>query len=145
MTPEGLNRLISDEGTKLYLYDDKTGERVTKLPSGGNPSIGIGLNLGAQELTEEEVKYLFNNRLTIFWDDIVKLLPWVVNIPSIDQDVILMIEYNTGDVFTFRKMLKAFQNNDPITASNELMNSTAARQLPERYTRMRDAILNCKW
>lgn len=145
MTPQGLARLISDEGSRPYLYDDKTGERVTKLPSGGNPTIGVGLNLGAQELTNDEITYLFNNRLNIFWNNILHLLPWVAGISPIAQDVILMVEFNTGDVFAFRNMLAAMKSNQMTLAATELMKSKAAAQLPTRYTRMQDALIDGHW
>ena len=44
MTPTGRARLIADEGLRLKVYDDKTGEPIDGLPSGGVPTIGIAVS-----------------------------------------------------------------------------------------------------
>lgn len=149
LSTDGRNQLISDEGKKPFLYDDKTGERVSTLVSGGNPTIGIGRNLGARALRDDEIMYLFNNDVTVMWADIARLLPWLGDakqqISQTAVDVVIMVEFNTGDVFAFRNMLAAIQRKDYKAASVALLDSAAARQLPERYNRMAAALIAGTW
>lgn len=145
MTPDGKARLIADEGKRNHLYNDKTGEDIKKLADGGNATIGVGRNLSSRPFTDAEVDYLFNNDVNSCQSDIIKLLPWITGISSVRFDVVVMVEFNTGNVFAFKKMLVALHANDWKTAALELMDSAAARQLPERYGRMRDALLTGSW
>lgn len=145
MTPKGLIRLKEDEGCILDVYNDLTGQPLGKLSNGGNPTIGYGRNLNKRGITSEEATYLLNNDLTSMWSEIIQLLPWVNDISFIWQDVILMVEYNTGDVFSFRLMLSAMKKGDAVDAAFQLMNSKAAVELPTRYGRMRNAIINNYW
>lgn len=146
LTDAGRLRLIADEGSRLKIYDDKTGEPVTRLVSGGVPTIGVGRNLADRGLTQFEVEYLLNNDINSFWDDIEKVLPWISKLYfSARADVVLMVEFNTGDVFQFRKMLVAMQAGDWNTAATELLASKAALQGPLRYARMAEALRGNVW
>lgn len=149
LTDAGRKQLIADEGSRLKMYDDATGKPVARLASGGVPTIGVGRNLSDRGLTQQEVDYLLNNDIAGFWADITRLLPWLSPYAgkngSPRTDVILMVEFNTGDVLQFRKMLAAFQAGKFDVAADELLDSKAAGQGPARYMRMADALRGNVW
>lgn len=144
MTPSGITRLQLDEGYVLYLYDDSTGLPVGQLPSGGWPTIGYGRNLATDPLVPVEAAFLFNSSLATIEAYMKVTYPWLTfgNIPA---DVLTMVEYNTGKLAEFVKMLAAARRNDLPAMAAELMNSAAARGLPARYGRMRTALLVGSW
>jgi len=144
MTPKGAAQLQSDEGKRNFVYDDKTGVPL-RLVSGGNPTIAYGRNLASRGLTDAECLVLFNNDINAITNSIYTQLPWAQNIPPVWLDVMIMVEYNTGDVFEFQEMLDCMENGDAQGASEQLLNSRAAMELPERYARMSNAILANAW
>jgi hypothetical protein len=144
MTPEGQQRLIRDEGLRIYLYDDKTGAPVGRLPSGGNATIGIGRNL-ARGISTQEAQYLFNNDITEIETNIDIHYPWLKTKSPIVYDICVMISFNTGKLEQFVNMLTALKNDYLQTASIALMDSDAARMLPARYGRMKDAMIVNHW
>lgn len=145
MTPLGLARLQLDEGLRLIVYNDSNGKPITYDTISGNASIGYGRNLASRGITQEEANYLLNNDITAIWAEISNLIPWILDVDPVRQDVVIMVEYNTGDVFAFRNMLAAIKNNQWATAATQLMNSKAAIQLKDRYTRMNKALLTGSW
>ena len=145
MTPTGRARLIADEGLRLKVYDDKTGEPIDGLPSGGVPTIGIGRNLAGRGLTEAEAYQLFDNDLASMNADILRMMPWVRTLADARSDVVEMVEFNTGNVFGFRKMLTALCSADWEGAAAQLLDSEAARAAPARYERMAAAVRSGTW
>jgi hypothetical protein len=146
VTPLGLARLQLDEGEVLYLYDDKTGARVLTLPSGGWPTIGYGRNLATDPLTSTEALYLFTSSITAIELAMNQAYPWLTGRwNTVPTDVLTMVQYNTGKLAQFVRMLAAAEKSDWATMAIELVASAAARQLPERYMRMRAAILADSW
>lgn len=146
MTPTGKKQLIADEGKRLFVYDDATGAPLKpgdKLI--GWPSVGIGRNLAARGLTDGECDYLFDNDIGSMWAELNSMLPWLTNLDAVRCDVVLMVEFNTGNVFAFRNMLAALSKRDWKTASAELLNSKAATQGVARYKRMAEALLSGSW
>lgn len=143
MTPSGQSRLILDEGIKLKLYDDATGLDVIKLPSGGFPTIGIGRNLSGRGLTTDEVMYLFSNDIVEAEHRLANTVLGFINFPPIWQDVVVMVDFNTGNVLSFKHMLAAMKSGDAKTASSNC--NVTNKVLATRYTRMAQAILNNHW
>jgi lysozyme len=145
MTPDGLARLQQDEGLRCQPYDDRSGVAIKLGPQGGKVTIGYGRNLTDRPLTGAEASWLLQNDLAEMWSDLTNQTAWLATLPGVWQDVVLMVQYNTGEALAFHQMLSAMQNGDAQTAAAELMNSRAARELPARYGRMRDAILAGTW
>lgn len=127
-------RLQREEGDKLFAYNDKTGKRVTCRPE-GNLTIAIGVNL-EEGLDEEESEYLSKRRLLRTAAALSKF-SWygrascTINRKSIFLDV----GFNAGvnGLLHFPHMLSAADKEDWETATNELLNSDAARKDPNRY------------
>jgi hypothetical protein len=145
MTPEGLARLKADEAFRAQVYDDATGRPIKRGPAGGFPSIGYGLNLATNGITESEASMLLANRLDSMWADLLKIDPWLTTITPVEKDVVLMVQYNTGDVYAFVEFLEQLRLCNLTSAANELMNSRAAHELPERYARMSKALIEDHW
>lgn len=145
MTPAGVAQLKEDEGLRLLVYDDATGSYIRKGPGGGYPTIGYGRNLIGQGITTAEAALLLQNDLAGIRGYLVEKLPWFSEIPPIWQDVVIMLEYNTGEALTFTHMLAAMKAGNAELAVAQLMESAAARELPARYNRMRNAILADHW
>jgi len=146
MTPLGLARLQLDEGDALLVYDDKSGRPVGQLPSGGWPTIGYGRNLATNGITADEAVYLLNNSLLRIENQLNATFPWLTGrFNTVPTDVITMVHYNTGNVGNFVLMLAAAKKSDWKTMAFELMDSSAARQLPSRYQRMHDALIFENW
>lgn len=146
MTPLGFARLQLDEGEKLTVYDDKTGKPLGQLPSGGWPTIGYGRNLATNGLTADESAYLLSNSVVQIETTLSINYSWLYGrFNTVPTDVITMVQYNTGKIAAFVKMMAAAQASNWTTMAAELMDSLAARQLPARYQRMHDALISESW
>jgi len=59
LSAQGYQDLLSTEGNKLYVYDDKTGRPVSSYESvSGYPTIGLGLLIDSEEKRERFRPYL---------------------------------------------------------------------------------------
>jgi hypothetical protein len=145
MTPAGIARLKLDEGSKSIPYDDRSGVAMIVGPNGGNITVGYGHNLSVP-MSSDLTNIIFNYDLSVVEMNLSSVYPWyraVIN--TVPGDVLAMVEYNTGKLYQFAKMLAAAQLGDMTTMSAELLDSAAARQLPARYTRMSQALLANSW
>lgn len=146
LTVEGRNRLIADEGDKLFVYDDATGKALRPgMMLTGWPTIGIGRNLATRGLTASESAYLLTGDIDDIDIELGRLLPWLSKVDPVRADVIFMVEFNTGNVFAFRKMLAAIQTKNWEVAAKELLDSKAATENNARYQRMSEALLTGTW
>ena len=145
MTPEGMTRLKLDEGFREKVYDDANGKTIMHGSGNGNPTIGYGRNLVGRGITEAEAEMLLTNDLLQSWRALCLTYPWMNTMPPVWQDVVEMVDYNTGNVRGFPRMLAYLQVGNGKMASAELLNSKAALQLPARYQRMSNALLAQSW
>lgn len=133
MTPgdlDALDRQIkANEGFRAYLYDDATGERITKGSTViGHPTWGWGFNTDATDFTVEaaQAQYqVLRNRLI---SQILLSLPWTRNLRPGPFRVLVDIGYNAGfeGLIGFHKMLAALQVGDLAGAKREILNSQLA-------------------
>jgi Phage lysozyme len=145
MTPEGKTRLINDEGCILYVYDDATELPIKKLPTGGNPTVGIGRNLASRGITSAEAMFLLNNDIAVEETKLTAAISWFATIHPVWQDALIMISFNTGNVLSWLRLLQAMENGDAALASNQVLDSGAARELPARYGRIAKAVADRAW
>lgn len=124
-----LDLLKRTEGFKGYLYDDKTGHRVGRLPSGGWPTVGYGFNLAAWPLTEEESAYILSSRIFGLSVALSKKIPSFLGLSQKRQAVLISIAYNAGidGLLGFEKMLRKLKQFDYAGAADEIVNSDAGR------------------
>ncbi len=146
MTPAGQTQLISDEGERLIVYNDETGLSITQhsLAGSGTPTIGVGRNLSVG-ITQAESRYLLANDIAKREAELLASFPWLAKVNPVWFDVVLMVEFNTGNVRGWPKMLAYMQSQDAGDAARELLDSAAARELTARYTRMALAITKGAW
>ena len=146
MTPNGLTRLKMDEASgvaRLKVYSDATGQPLSRLPDGGWATIGWGRNLTGKGLSKAEADLLLANDIAEIEGRWSRVLAGIAS--PVCRDVVVMVDYNTGNVGGFPHMLAAMTRGDVESAALELLDSRAARELPERYNRMADAIRHGVW
>jgi lysozyme len=136
--------LIRDEGLKLHLYDDATGNmllRGDKLV--GNPTIGIGTNL-LGGITGAEARFLCQNRVNVAAGDLDHNVPWWRKLPYAARRGLLNMAFNMGwpRLAGFKQMLAALEAGDYPTAAAEALASAWAKEVGDRALRIADLFKN---
>lgn len=132
MTPEGhlklKSLLINDEGYKQFPYTDTT----------GHLSVGIGRNLVDRGISFLEAVTLLENDISYVIERLTSLLPYFNDLDEMRQIVLINMCFNLGvqGLLKFEKMLEFCKNNDFEKASEEILDSEAAEQNPNRYKRL---------
>jgi lysozyme len=127
-----LARLVTEEGFRAIPYTDTT----------GNLTIGYGCNLSAgwsQALAANVLSYQLAQVLNA-----VQGLPWWHPEEPVRGSVILDLGFNLGvtGLLHFPNMLAAYAIKDWTAASAQLLDSDAARALPDRYETLSQLLLN---
>jgi lysozyme len=112
------------EGLKLKPYKDIN----------GNLTIGYGRNLYDRGITEEEAEILLFTDLAMAEYDLRDIFSDYEFYPIEVKTVLTSMIFNLGKkrFLTFKKFIKAIQENDYKKAIIELFNSRRAKQLPKR-------------
>lgn len=127
-----------DEGKRYRLYDDKTGVEFTGQPVQGKLTIGIGYNIQDRGIPESIVAALFD----ITFKEAVEIcqgtFPKWREISDDRQTVLVSMAFNlgAGRFSGFKNLIAAVNRQDWQAAAAELMDSKAARDLPNRYGRL---------
>lgn len=130
-----IDRLKGEEGLRLQVYDDATGAFIK--PGSrvvGNPTIGIGTNIGpGAGITETEAEYLLWNRLTGAGADAATLPGWH-NLSDPRRLALVDMVFNMGvkRVREFKLMLAAMEAGDYDSAANQMLDSAWAHQVKGR-------------
>jgi lysozyme len=132
--------LTRDEGCKASAYPD----------SRGFWTIGIGTCIDARagcSLTNDEILYLFNNRVLIAQAELAAKFPWTAALDPVRLGAMENLTFNmgVGGIAKFPKFLAAMQAGDWPTAKAELLNSLADHQEPDRIARLATQILLGVW
>jgi len=118
--------LVQHEGKRPRLYDDGR----------GNLTIGVGRNLTACELSDDEIALMLDNDINRVWRDCsTQLAGYGFNALDDDrQHVLLDMTFNLGvaGVLKFQKMLAAIARRDFDAAATEMLNSAWAAQVGDR-------------
>ena len=127
-----IDEIKRDEGTRLMPYRDTVG-KVT---------IGTGRNLEDRGITSGEADLLLMNDLTLCIENAFRIFPNFSIFPAQAQHVTIGMLFNLGPAGfkKFRKTIGFLRSANWHAAADELMDSKAARQLPERYGRYRDKL-----
>lgn len=109
-----------DEGFRGEPYNDTL----------GFPTIGYGTKL---PLTEEEAEMLLVHRLKKRQNEVRVMLSQLV-VPTIVWDMLFNMSYQMGTkgLLGFKKMIKALEKQDYLTAYREGIDSKWYRQTPNR-------------
>lgn len=135
MTPETMARLREQlrihEGLREFVYDDKTGKRVTILPSGGKLTVGYGFNLSDNPLPHDILEELLERRTHVAIADAKSLCPGFETFAPNRQIAITDFAYNLGlaRLAKFKKMLAAANRGDWQAAAKEARSSKWATQV----------------
>jgi len=119
-------RLQASEGFRTTLYTDTT----------GHETIGYGWNVQAG-ITRYQAGALLNAQVS----EIILLIQqywWFAKLDEVRAGVIVEVAFNQGisSLLHYVKMLAAVGAQDWATASAELLDSDAARLLPDRYGKL---------
>ena len=136
MHPYWIGKLDEEEGTRLHVYDDKTGEAV--VPGHvmqGHPTIGQGRALDVQGITANESLMLLGNDLERIEKQCTNAFPKFGELTPGRQFVLTTMAYNMGweGMLSFHVMLADVWAGNYAAAGIALMSSEVARQLPSRY------------
>jgi hypothetical protein len=149
ISPAGLERLRLDESLRLIAYNDATGDALHSgsLPGGGNVTIGYGRNLSARGITFTEADYLLKNDLLSIYNKIDSLtLAEAVFYFPVWTDILVMIDYNTGNVSAWYDLIAAMNQSSTTQVAAEVRNSKAWRGAEHaRYERFARAIEMNTW
>jgi lysozyme len=124
-------RLMTEESFRSLPYTDQS----------GHLTIGYGMNLSAgisKKQAAQNLQWTLVERYST-----LKNFSWWHDDEPVRGSVILDMAYNLGlaGLLNFINMLAAYGKKDWKTASQELINSKAERQLPERYTQLAKILL----
>jgi lysozyme len=126
--------LLKHEGMRLKVYDDATGKDLEPgYTLEGHPTIGIGRALDVNGISKQEVMVLLDTDINICIEEASKYF-WFKELDETRQAVIISMIFNVGALgfSKFKKMIRAMQYNDYVRASEEMLNSSWASQLPIR-------------
>jgi lysozyme len=121
-------QLRRDEGCELYVYT---------CPSGAL-TIGVGRNLEATGITDEEAEILLANDIERVTIDLERVLPWSLKLDDARLGVLQNMAFNLGTagLLEFEHMLSAMQREDWDAAAEALLDSHYADQVGARADRL---------
>lgn len=127
-------QLEQDEGRRSHLYKDTRGFWT----------IGVGHNLDANGLSNAAIDFIFNEDVDNFVMQLNNQLPWWNALPDHQQEVLVNLCFNMGivEILGFPKFLGALRIGDSSTAANELINSKAYSEEPNRILRLANILRN---
>ena len=127
-----LNELKRDEGLRYYPYRDSEGELT----------IGYGRCLSTHGIDDNEANYLLQNDVAYAEESVRGYFSQYDQWPTDAQHVVVACTFNLGvaGFRKFKKCIKALREQDWSTAAEELLDSLAARELPQRYQRYADKL-----
>jgi len=133
------DRLRQHEGWRSKVYDDATGLPI--VPGSlvvGHPTIGYGRALDTNGINVDEGEILLQNDVFPRYDALVAALPWVVELSSVRQGVLLEMAYQMGlsGLLTFKRTLAAVRWHHYTYASRSMLDSLWAKQTPARAARL---------
>lgn len=129
--PQLREELIRDEGFKPYAYKDHLGFLT----------IGVGRMIDERKsggITPEEAHYLLENDIGRAVDGLRKALPFWDNLSDARQRALCNMAFQMGvsGVLKFTRMIAALKIGHYDRAALEALDSTWAKQTPERAQRV---------
>ena len=127
------------EGFRAFVYDDKTGEPIRAGSYVvGNPTVGYGLNLATDPLTESEAAVLLANRIKATATATLVRMPWVGTLSDARQRAIIEMAYNLGEsgLSDFDTFLSLMRQGQFAAAADDLATTKWAKQTGNRAIRI---------
>jgi lysozyme len=130
-------QLRRDEGFRTHPYTDTKGKLT----------IGIGRNLNAKGLTEEEIYHLLDNDLREIEQELRARLPWYQALNDARQGVVKNMTFNMGIVGLekFPRMLQAMAQGEIETVCEEMRDSLWAKEVGDRAVRLEQQWRTGEW
>ena len=134
-TPQLVEDLKRDEGLRLRAYPD---------PETGADPWTIGYGHTGREVhpglvwTQIQAEAALNVDIAATERGLNTALPWWEHLDDIRQDAVANWAFNAGlhGVLEFQDTLAALKAGNWTLAASNLLNSKAARELPQRYSRL---------
>ena len=128
--------LKRDEGMKLFPYVDTVGKI----------SIGCGRNLSDNGISEQEATNMFYNDISRTSAELDDKIPLCSDMPEPAQRGLCNMAFNLGwpRLSQFRMMLAALETSDWEAAATEALDSTWAKQVGGRATRIAELFRSAK-
>lgn len=125
------NRLKSEEGFRSAAYHD----------SAQHLTIGYGFNIDAG-ISEPAAAALLSAQVSER-ETVLLNYPWYATCDPVRRSVLLDVAFNLGvsGLLKFHDMILAIGRQDWVDARAELLDSKAARELPQRYKILADLLL----
>lgn len=120
-------QIWKEEGFRKFPYRDTVGKLT----------IGVGRNLDDVGLSEDEIRYLFNNDFEKARERAALLPAWTsLNGPRKAVLVNMVFQLGLAGVSKFKRMLEALARNDYDAAAAEMLDSKWHKQTPGRAERL---------
>jgi lysozyme len=125
-------QLKPDEGFRSKVYKDIVGKQT----------IGYGFNIDAG-ITVQAASALLTAQANDVQQDLA-VLDWFRGLDDVRASVCIQLGFNLGlnGLLAFQKMIDALRSGNWQGAHDELLASHAAYQLPARYGRLANLLLN---
>lgn len=129
------DQLVRDEGCVPYAYQD----------SKGLWTIGVGICIDHRigcVLTQDEISYLLQSRIKSTTATLQKNLPWFNTLDTVRQAALINATFNMGlgHLLGFHNALSLVQQGNWEAAAKEMLNSTWAKEVGPRATRLAQQI-----
>lgn len=133
------DQLIRDEGMRLRVYDDATGEPI--VPGShvtGHPTIGVGRALDVHGVSEGEALYLLTDDISTVRTALAVALPWTDNLDSVRFAALQNMAFNLGigGLLEFKETLAALEAGRYAEAARLMLESRWATQVGPRAQRL---------
>lgn len=109
----------------------------------GKLTIGIGRNLEAKGISQQEAEYLLENDILAVCSELEKTLPIFTSLSEKRKQVLVNMAFNIGvaGLGKFNKMLSALVAQDYSQAALEMLNSRWATQVGRRANELAQIML----
>lgn len=146
-----VDQLMRDEGCVLHVYDDATGNPISKgSVVVGFPTIGIGRLIDKRKgggITAEESAYLLANDVKKVMAQVRHELPWFDQLDDARKGVLLNMAFQMGvtGLLGFKNTLEMVRKGDYDGAARGMLNSKWAKQTPNRAHRLSRQMATGEW
>lgn len=131
------DQLLRDEGFRAKAYKDSVGKLT----------IGIGRNLEAVGISQEEAQFLLANDITQARANLAAAIPWTSRLDEIRLAALINMTFNMGigGLLEFKNFLGLLEKGDYHGAAKEMVNSKWAEQVAARAWRLAVQIESGEW
>lgn len=140
MKAELTKQLRRDEGEVLHVYNDSL----------GYATIGVGRLIDKRKgggITPEESAYLLSNDIDKREAELLRRAPWMAHLDDARKGALLAMAFQMGvdGLLGFKNTLAMVRAGDYTGAAAGMLESTWAKQTPERAKRISVQMRTGKW